>query len=746
MLEYISSDKKTYDERYEEAITRIPLYTKDWTDYNPSDPGITILEVLMGYETLAQERIDRVPFDVRENLLKMMGFRIRKGRPARLLLLASGVNKPVSIPANHRFVIGDLIYETNRRIELSGAAMTGIYSKTSGGYKDCSVLLDHETRIPKRIFGRHPEVGNAVYFVTDKLPEPSEELILYVELNMSSDRNPLTEKMKNPFADVEFQVLTDEGFTACKTRDYTSAFLTSGEIRIRMPEALPIWSDGYEENSAHIEGGSGDAGNNDTLTDNNTDFNNEAAATKESETINIPNTPPKAGYIIRAVLKEANYDVAPKVTAVHPFLFEVWQKFSMSECNTYQRLSDITVRSSIIGEAYIDVYCKEEKGSSYRKYTYTQAFDSPGRYFMQTIDDDGFYHIDFDKSITGYGPEKLKNCVKVVCYTEEVMRQYAIGRVMGYDNQEIDLPFDNLVAEGFSVIARREDEEGGYIYDFVRPDYEAEDALCYHLLEHDGKILIEDAGDFIGAELFLAGISVTRGSEGNIRAGNELMSAKSLSDTPIHFYNPGPGTGGAVRERLEDVRRRFLKDMERSYTAVTKSDFEQLVRKTPGLIIHKARAYMDEDKNMVRIAVKPGNDEDFPKLTDYYKKIIMEYLDSRRLLSTRIELTSPVYTRVNVTGTVYVKLNYDNSLEQIENCIREKIDYINTNKNFGDRLSFDECFHAIELLDCVKSVYDLSILPHSLAHARLSEADIVPDDNCLLYPGDIKIEIVTYDR
>ena len=49
MLEYISSERKTYDERYEEAISHIPLYTKDWTNYNPSDPGITILEVLTGY-------------------------------------------------------------------------------------------------------------------------------------------------------------------------------------------------------------------------------------------------------------------------------------------------------------------------------------------------------------------------------------------------------------------------------------------------------------------------------------------------------------------------------------------------------------------------------------------------------------------------------------------------------------------------------------------------------------------------
>ena len=709
MLEFISSDRKTYEERLEDAISKIPLYTKDWTNFNPSDPGITILEALTGYETIAQDRIDRVPFVVRENLLKLMGFRIRKGRPARLLLGASGVTEPVTLAANHRFVIGDLVFETVKKTELTDARIIGIYSKTQEGWSNHSVLTDLETRVPAHIFGKRPAAGDAFYMYFSKLPDPGQELISYVELKMSADRNPLTEKMKNPFADVRFEVLTESGFTECKVRDFTSAFLTSGELRIRMPEEPAVLTD--------------------TLPG------------EQSE-----DAPDMEGYVIRAYLNEANYDVAPRLTAIHPCLFEVWQKLSLSESSTYQRLSDITVRSAMAGESYIDVFCKEEKGSSYRKYEYTPAFDEEGRYYTETLDTEGFHHIDFDKSRTGFGPERVKNCVKVVCYTEEVMRKYALGRVYGYDDQEIKLPFNHLVAEGFSIIARREDGQGGYLYDFVRPDYIGDGALTYHLLENDGRIIIADAGDFIGADLFLAGVSVTKGSEGNIRGGNELHTASMLPYPGITFVNPGPGTGGAKREKLDDVRRRFLTDMERPYTAVTERDYEQLVLETPGLIVKKASAYMDVDKNLVRLAVLPGTDEDFPKLSEYYKKIIMEHLEGRRLLSTRIELMSPVYTRINVTGTVYVKLNYENSVADIERVIRERIDYLNTEKRFGERLSFDDCFHAIEQLDCVENVYDLSILPHNLSYAKIDEADIVPDANCLLYPGDIKIEVVTYER
>ncbi len=39
-------DNKTYDDLIQELVTSIPKYTKEWTNFNPSDPGITILELL----------------------------------------------------------------------------------------------------------------------------------------------------------------------------------------------------------------------------------------------------------------------------------------------------------------------------------------------------------------------------------------------------------------------------------------------------------------------------------------------------------------------------------------------------------------------------------------------------------------------------------------------------------------------------------------------------------------------------
>ncbi len=698
MLTYVSSNAKTFEERYIEAMTSIPMYTDEWTNFNPSDPGVTILETLTGFETLQQDRLDNIPYRVRQNLLKMVGFTVKKGRSARLLLSASNVKEPVSLPANHKFRIGDIVFETNRMTELRDYRILGIYGKKDGeeSFTAFDMLLDKETRVPALIFGEKPVAGDMLYLITNALPAPGSETTFYFTLQERYNRNPMDPRMENTFAQIRWECLTESGWVQMDVRDNTNAFLMSGEVKLWMPTSPAVVCD-------------------------------EA---------------PQEGYCIRVVLETAEYDVRPKVTVVDAFLFEVWQRDTISECHSLSKNTEVELRSEMAEEAYIDVYCREAKGEPYHKYEYNPDSQMPGRYYSEEHPSFGTFRYLFDKKIRGYGPERLRDCVKIVIYTEQVMRKYAIGRVLGYDEQEMELPFRNISTQSFCLIARRETEEG-YVYDFVRPEKSEEGSLHYHLLENDGRIIIEDAGAFIGADLFLGSVAITNGETGNIRPGNILRSEHD--DSGIVYFNPGFGTGGAFRERIEQVRQRFLKDMLMPYTAVTETDYEKVVLNTPGLCVHKAKAEMDESRNLVRIAVKPGTDEHFPGLPEIYRKIILKRLEDRRLLTTRVELVSPVYMPINVSGTVYVKIHYENCLEEIERVIREKVDYLQSEKNFGDRLKFDEVFHAIEFLDCVEYVYDLSIRPQSLVHAKMIDADIAPAANCLLYPGQIQIETVTFE-
>ena len=111
MLVYVENEGKTYEERMMEAVTDIPLYTSEWTNFNPSDPAMTILETLLGFETLQQDSMDDIPLKVRQNLLKLVGFNIKKGKGARLLLSAANVQEAFTLPTNHKFRIGDMVFD-----------------------------------------------------------------------------------------------------------------------------------------------------------------------------------------------------------------------------------------------------------------------------------------------------------------------------------------------------------------------------------------------------------------------------------------------------------------------------------------------------------------------------------------------------------------------------------------------------------------------------------------------------------
>ncbi len=693
MLNSRNLNDKTYEEMIAEALLTIPLYSDEWTNYNPSDPGITILENLTAFQNLQQSDINRITPEIQKKLLKLAGFQAEKGRCARVLLAAENLEEPLKLPANQKFMLGDLCFETGRSLELKPYHMTGVWGRRDDRWHDCSYLLDQEIRVPAYIFGEKPGRGDSLWFTMDGLPGPGEEMIFSVTVADRYNRNPFMKKGNNTFADIKWECFTEAGFVEMKVKDYTGCFLISGEVRMRLP-ASP------------------------------------AVPCMEA---------PDNGFVIRATLERAEYDVRPKLTAVTGFLFEVWQKETMAACYTFHRVSSVSLLGDLLEEGYITVFCKEGKGSSYKRYFPAYGGEGNGRYYRERIEEDHTHTWQFDRKAYGYGPEKVKNAVKVVAYKEEMMRQYYLGTVLGYDNQTMKLPKEHIVADSFCIIARRTGEDGEDIYDFVRPSrYEPED-LTYYLYENEGKIVIEDAGDFIGADLYIGTLSVTRGKAGNIRANNRLKGLGLPSY--IEFYNPGEGTGGAFRETLEEVKERFVQDLKKPYTAVTAADYERLVMETPELCIHKVRAWMNQNRNMVRIAVKPGTDEEFPQLSETYKEAIERQLEDKRLLTTKIQIVPPVYTAIDVHGTIYVKRQYENSREQIEQAIRRKIDYIHSDRNFGDILKFEQVFHEIESLDCVEFIYELSLIPQNPGQARLVEADIVPAENCLCYSGTIALEI-----
>ena len=75
-------DDRTYAEIVQEAIRLIPRYCPEWTNHNPSDPGITILELCAWMTELILYRLNRVPEKNYIAFLNMIGIHLRTPQPA----------------------------------------------------------------------------------------------------------------------------------------------------------------------------------------------------------------------------------------------------------------------------------------------------------------------------------------------------------------------------------------------------------------------------------------------------------------------------------------------------------------------------------------------------------------------------------------------------------------------------------------------------------------------------------------
>jgi hypothetical protein len=71
-LQLPNLDDRRYNDLVAEALTRIPAYSPGWTNFNPSDPGITLIELFAYLADMLSYRLDRVTDDNKRKFLKLL--------------------------------------------------------------------------------------------------------------------------------------------------------------------------------------------------------------------------------------------------------------------------------------------------------------------------------------------------------------------------------------------------------------------------------------------------------------------------------------------------------------------------------------------------------------------------------------------------------------------------------------------------------------------------------------------------
>jgi hypothetical protein len=158
-------DDRTYDDLLDEARALIPSLYPDWTDHNPSDPGITLIELFAWLAEMLIFRADQVPDRHRLIFLRLLN---GPERQQSLLADAPGLDEPM------RERLLDLLYAPDQ-----GAAPTALVDEavrlsvlgirrreraiTGGDYealaRAASPLVNRAKCLPQRNLDDNTEAG-----------------------------------------------------------------------------------------------------------------------------------------------------------------------------------------------------------------------------------------------------------------------------------------------------------------------------------------------------------------------------------------------------------------------------------------------------------------------------------------------------------------------------------------------------------------------------------------------------------
>jgi len=133
-------DDKTYADLVKESLARIPVYAPQWTDWNESDPGITLIELLAWLTEMQIYSLNRIGERSRLKFLKLLGVpRSYPPKPAEVnLTFKLNGDSIVSIPkgtivASLNPDTGDLIcFETVEEVSLNSPTRTATVHAIKG--------------------------------------------------------------------------------------------------------------------------------------------------------------------------------------------------------------------------------------------------------------------------------------------------------------------------------------------------------------------------------------------------------------------------------------------------------------------------------------------------------------------------------------------------------------------------------------------------------------------------------------
>ncbi|MCG8365949.1 MAG: putative baseplate assembly protein [Pseudanabaenales cyanobacterium] len=619
-------DDRTFKDLVDECVLRIPRYCPEWTNHNPADPGITLIELFAWLTDQMLLRFNQIPRRNYVAFLELLGIQLQPPTPAH-----TEVTFYLSRPQSVQDRIPDIPAGTEVATERTETEEAVIFSTDRllavGAPRILNFLTAEETEPePRRlrdrfinlwtqdsngrwtgpeqpIFQAYPQVGNCFYLVFDPA-EPLEGDVIVLEIEgeaagstgINPDDPPLRWEAWNG---MEWRPIllrpTDDGARGFSFDDGSQG-VQSGVCQAEVTLHLPIhWPSTYFSN-----------------------YN--------GRWLRCTYTP----YLRE---EQAGYSRSPQLTALNAR--SIGGSVPISQCRL--------IRHELLGES------TGKPGQSFQLHNGSILPRRDGEYLIvtspiglqeerwrevQDFSDSGpndrHYTLD---SITGqirFGPliresSKLKEETQ---FRRQIQRQGAA-----------------VTAEGLAILEPLERQYGA-----VPPR---------------------------GAAIRMVAYRTGGGEQGNVQQG-ALRILKSAVPYVARVENHRPAINGANAESLEEAVIRvpsFLRTQER---AVTPEDFETLALQSNRAVARAHCPRQQTEAGAVLLLLIPRTDTSGSEgvsperfvLSPSLRTEVLTYLDDRRLLGIEVKLAEPDYVGVTVQAEVGIDPQQYGTLQAQQKLIR----------------------------------------------------------------------------
>jgi hypothetical protein len=715
MLKAPQLDDMSYEKMMQRAISRIPGMTDEWTDFNYHDPGITVLSNYAWLVDMLNYYMDATGDIHILKYLKLLGLNQQLGHHGEAYMGVHFVGirdqaktkEPeqehfFAVTKGQRFYAGDICFEAAKSLPVKENPFISYISEIDGNGMDLSVFAGQDGEYAD-LFAEEFQDTAMAYFGFAK--ELSGTVVLQVCIKENENRAPFEDDFF--MSSLTWQYYGANGWTELDAvTDLTNGFLRGGMIELQIPDATVLFTHEAGEVSAHY---------------------------------------------LRCILHQYTYDSLPKLGRIfaNPFLVRQERSISKIEHIIYHGESELVLPFYIPEEAHLMIAKADTKGNGQLLYS-GEAGDKqeieiePGQHAYERV-------LVFPSGQTAVTEG---DTLAVFCVEEFFRPDFRQGMTDGCASQEISFPYPNIYEIGLSTWRKEADgchryEMWNYIPDLSKADY-MDQVFSYDFAEQ--KIIFGDGfhGKIPGQgqQLCITKLSVSEFMQGNVLE-NEINRCDS-DDFSCRVSNLQKVSGGRNLETVSEMLQRLEQLLFDQQRLVSSGDYEKIVKQTPGLLIESLTVLPGEkyaeltrgewDKNEVVVVVKPYSEKKRPPLSAYYKEKILEYLEDKRLINTKVTIVAPTYVGIEVRGRIQLTSLGRTEQQEVLDCLEEMLQPRPGENGFGRGIIRGKIYARLEMLPQVRFIHELAIERTGNGAIKNQRGDILLEERSLSYINVIEIE------